>query len=850
VVRTVRQQACHSLLREIMSTNDTFGDTDELYDEGSASSVVLGIAAGFLIGLLIRTVSSLVPYRWRKFSLPFTASMLIAGLLCGLIVVYANPSDGMTAGLEQLEGINPTVLFAVFMPALITPSGLSLEYHTVNHIWFKAFALAIPGTMVNAALITMVAKYVFPYSWSWSQSFLLGSILSATDPIAVISIMESSGCDPVLTTIINGESLLNDGVAYVLFEVFLQWVEGSDMAASSIVRFVFKASLGGPALGIAFAIGTMVWLQILFNDSIAEITVTLTAAYSLWTLSDQILSVSAVLAVLFFSIFLGMYGKNHIGSKSIKAFDFFWKWVDWVANTLIFFLAGLIIATEISNRNDSISGKDWGMAFSLYFLLIPIRMISIIILYPILSFGRYGLKFKDFIVLSWSGLRGAVGLTLALIVYGSDTIQDEEFRVLCFFNVGVIATLTLLIQGTTTGYLLKFLGYTQVPETKRHVQIQSAELIHHIAISGIEEAKIDAKNGVLGPADWELVSKLSTVEVNKYIELRGGESMKKAALKKMASAIHEDELIQDLRDRFLRALKANYYVAFLQEYLTPAEISLLTSSVEQCSDNLEHPLSDWKALHKKFDLSMFSTSVTGDNSWRGRIACMGSAMRKFAVRREGPLQSFAVRNAAMTATFICAHSESRRQLTLFVKLEEGEVNRRKAEQDTSMVTTSPTLGHIDASKFHHEDDIKPFWDTAQFDEIRKINLESFLRKQASSFHPDFTQKTESESLLHHMVRHDLILVDDVRRILGIVLEESRDEQRQAESFLNRLRTESPEELLDVSTEFFSRDILKRQSKMLDFFLQLGLLEKEEVMCAQGMVYGRMKRLHGHHYENE
>ena len=134
MVRTVRQQACHSLLREIMSTNDTFGDTDELYDEGSASSVVLGIAAGFLIGLLIRTVSALVPYRWRKFSLPFTASMLIAGLLCGLIVVYANPSDGMTAGLEQLEGINPTVLFAVFMPALITPSGLSLEYHTVNHI--------------------------------------------------------------------------------------------------------------------------------------------------------------------------------------------------------------------------------------------------------------------------------------------------------------------------------------------------------------------------------------------------------------------------------------------------------------------------------------------------------------------------------------------------------------------------------------------------------------------------------------------------------------------------------------------------------------------------------------------
>lgn len=832
-----------------MADNSTdVGDSADLYDEGSASSVVLGIVAGFLIGLVIRTVSSLVPYKWRKFSLPFTASMLIAGLLCGLIVVYATPNDGMTKGLEQLEGINPTVLFAVFMPALITPSGLSLQFHTVNHIWLKAFALAIPGTMINAALITMVAKYVFPYSWSWSQSFLFGSILSATDPIAVISIMESSGCDPVLTTIINGESLLNDGVAYVLFEVFLGWVEGNDMVASSVVKFVFKASLGGPALGIAFAIVTMIWLQILFNDSIAEITVTLTAAYSLWTLSDQILSVSAVLAVLFFSMFLGMYGKSHISPKCIKPFDFFWKWVDWIANTLIFFLAGLIVATEISNQNDSISGKDWGMAFSLYFLLIPIRIVSLILLYPILAFGKYGLNFKDLVILSWAGLRGAVGLTLALIVYGSDSIQDETFRILCFFHVGIIATLTLLIQGTTTAYLLKLLGYTKVPETKRHIQIQSAELIHHLAMSGIEEAKLHAQTDLLGPADWKLVSNLSTVEVSKFVEQRGGKSLKRMA-SKGTSSISEDELIEDLRDRILRAVKANYHIAFLQEYLTPAEINLLTSSVDESSDTLNQPLSDWNILRKSLDLSVLDLSATKDTSWKSRINRARSAFYRFIVRREGPLQSLAKRNAAMVATFICAHAEARRQLVLFAKLEEGEVKRRKAGQEKPENVTISTTEHQYSydSKSYHEDEIYPYWDTSQYDEIRKINLESFLTSQASSFHPDSTHKTGGESFLHHVVRHNIIFVDDVRRILQVVLEESRAEQSAAEDFLSQLRKKAPEELIDVSTEFSSIDILKRQSKMLDFFLQLGLLEKEEVAYAQGMVFSRMKRLHGHYY---
>lgn len=837
-----------------MSTNttDDVGTTEELYEEGSASYVVLGIVAGFLIGLLIRTISAKVPYKYRKFALPFTASMLISGLICGLIVVYSSSDDGMSEGLKKLETINPTVLFAVFMPALITPSGLSLQYHTVNHIWFKAFALAIPGTMINAALITLVAKYVFPYSWSWSQSFLLGSILSATDPIAVISIMESSGCDPVLTTIINGESLLNDGVAYVLFEVFLQWVEGSEMVAGNVVKFVFKASLGGPALGIAFAIVVMIWLQLLFNDSIAEITVTLTAAYSLWTLSDQILSVSAVLAVLFFSMFLGMYGRNHISSKSVKPFDFFWSWVDWVANTLIFFLAGLIIATEISNQNELISGKDWGMAISLYFLLIPIRIISIIILFPILSYGRYGLKLKDMVILSWSGLRGAVGLTLALIVYGSDSIQDEEFRVLCFFNVGIIASLTLLVQGSTTSYLLKLLGYTKIPATKRHVQIQSAELIHRLALSGIEDAKILSQDGILGPADWKLVSDLSTVEVAKYIELRGGKSTRKAVIKGERSTIHKNELVQDFRERLLRAIKANYHVAFLQEYLTPAEINLLTNSVEQSSDSLDQPLSDWSVLFNNFDLSVFSRPASGTVPWKERFSRIKSSFQKFIVRREGPLQSFATRNAAMAVTFVCAHAEARRQLILFANLEEGEVERKKTASNTE-AKTMVTMEQLyrDSIKVHHEDEVEPYWDTSQYQEIRKLNLANFLSHQAQPPDPDSPRKPYSESLFYNIVRRDLIPLAEARKILHDVLEESRSEQRSAEDFLNELRLKSPEDLLDVSTEFFSIDILKRQSKMLDFFLQLGLLEKEEVTYAQGMVFSRMKRLHGHYfYQNE
>ncbi len=403
-------------MSSINVTDQSVGDTSVQYEAGDgeepATDIVLAIATALLFGLLIRTVDGLLPRRWKERSIPFTASVLISGLVTGIVLIYGGSSDDISTGLRKLESIEPSVLFAVFMPALITPSGLTLDFYQVRRTIPYWFTLAIFGTMINAALITMVVRYVLPYSWSWSKAWLLGAILSATDPVSVVSIMEANACDEKLKTIINGESLVNDGIAYVLFEIFLGWVLGEAVVASDVVSFVFKAALGGPALGIAFALAVTVWFELLKADAISVITLSLTAAYTLWTLSDSILGVSAVLAVLFYSGFVGLYGQDHIRPGSVQSsFQAFWRWVDWVANSTIFFLAGLIIAFEVSNNASdplryNISGKDWGMMFSLYLLLIPIRVASIVILSPILTAGRLGLNWKDMIVLSWSGLRG------------------------------------------------------------------------------------------------------------------------------------------------------------------------------------------------------------------------------------------------------------------------------------------------------------------------------------------------------------------------------------------------------------------------------------------------------------
>ena len=812
------------------------GDTSDQYEGAeNAADVVLAISCALLLGLVIRTVNSLLPRKWQKNTLPFTASVLITGLVVGIVLIYGGSSDDVSSGLRQLEKISPVVLFAVFMPALITPSGLTLDFHEVKHTVVYWFSLAIFGTMINATLITMVARYVFPYSWSWSQSWLLGAILAATDPVSVISIMEANACDEKLKTVVNGESLVNDGVAYCMFEVFLGWAEGEAVLAGDVVKFVFKAALGGPALGVGFALAVTLWFELLDSDAISVISLSLAAAYALWTLSDVVLGVSAVLAVLFFSGFVGLYGKTHIRGAAQAAFSSFWEWVDWIANTLIFFVGGLIIASEVSNNASDplrykISGKDWGMMFSLYFLLIPIRVVSIAILSPILLTGRYRMSIKDLVVLSWSGLRGAVGLTLSLIVYNGD-IEDKQYTTLVFFFVGGAAVLSLLIQGTTTGLLLEKLGYTTVSPAKQHLQLQSAELVDQVGIACIERAKerAAAAGFVMGEPDWEQCKKLSNIDVASMIKERFAEKGDDTALK-YSLTVHEKELLENLRERLLRAVQSHYELCARQGYLTPAEISILTSSIENASDALDEPLDDWGYLEKELDLSCLQEETTG---WRGATMKILAKTRKFIVQQRGPLSSLARRNPALILTCMFAHAEAQRQLQLWVEL---EADADDLDDGVGFSTDKPRQHSFNESldKLHK---YQPYWDA---DELR--DLGALARETHAQRHP--TKHSMRNSLVHHLTSNSLMLAEDVKKVLAIVCDESTLQIQRANDVFDAIKATQPEEVQNVATELLTIDVLLKQAKMIKFFVDLGLLEGSEVDACLDVIALRQRGLTG------
>ena len=277
--------------------------------------------------------------------------------------------------------------------------------------------------------ITM--KYILGYSgdFTWESCLLFGSIISATDPVAVVALLKELGASKRLATMIEGESLLNDGTAMVIFLVLLDIVEGKETTPSQIIGKFCRLSFGGPALGLVCGVFVQLILSKLHNNFVLEINTTFVAAYIVFFVAEGTpVHVSGILALVFLGLFMNKQGKTRISVESEHAMHHVWGYIGFMAETIIFILSGVImgIRLAIGNHEDAtvvIDGKDFLLVLANYALLHVIRFSMIGMFWPILRKLGYGMEFRHVILCSYAGLRGAVGLSLALMVVSSKNIN-------------------------------------------------------------------------------------------------------------------------------------------------------------------------------------------------------------------------------------------------------------------------------------------------------------------------------------------------------------------------------------------------------------------------------------------
>lgn len=300
----------------------------------------------------------------------------------------------------------------------------------------------------------------------------------------VVALLKSAGASPKLTILIVGESLLNDGVALVLFELFLELLNGHTFTAADIVVFALRAVLGSCVVGLAFGVATIRWLRsakrpLRHEDITIQIAVTISSAYLCFFTAQYSFGMSGVLSCGAAGVVIAALGPPVILDQ--KAMHSVWSIMEWSFNTLIFLLAGLILGHR---KFTYLSPIDWLLLPVLYLMLMLVRVFVLTIFYPVVSRIGHKLSLPEAIFMSWAGLRGALAIVLGLIVQrgtdGDDDLLQETDRL--FFYCGGIAAMTLFINATTAKLLLKKLGLIGKHSIEKNLVVTSIKrkLLKHM----------------------------------------------------------------------------------------------------------------------------------------------------------------------------------------------------------------------------------------------------------------------------------------------------------------------------------------------------------------------------------
>ena len=173
---------------------------------------------------------------------------------------------------------------------------------------------------------------------------MFGAIISATDPVAVVALLKELGASKKLATMIEGESLFNDGTAMVIFLIMLEMVEGKELSFGEMLGKFARLSFLGPLLGLCFGLLVEYILHKIHNNYVLETNLTIVAAYMCWFVAENTeVHVSGILAIVALGLYMSYAGKTGFSSESFHAMHHVWGYVGFCAETMIFMLAGIII---------------------------------------------------------------------------------------------------------------------------------------------------------------------------------------------------------------------------------------------------------------------------------------------------------------------------------------------------------------------------------------------------------------------------------------------------------------------------------------------------------------------------
>jgi len=240
------------------------------------------------------------------------------------------------------------------------------------------------------------------------------------------------------------------------------------MSVISVSYNFVRNACGGPLLGIIIGIFGSFWLRRVIRDDVLTTIITFVLCYILFWLAEfTFIHVSGILAIVSLGLFMSAFGKTNIYSESEHAVHTIWSFVQYACETLIFLLTGILIGTEMFT-GETYSTMDWIRLFAFWILCNVMRYVMVFTFLPFIKCFGYGINNRELMVLCYGGLRGALGITLALMV-SVDSDLPKRLRKLTLFYMAGTAFLTLILNGTTCRSIVEYVKMVECPPIKTKI---------------------------------------------------------------------------------------------------------------------------------------------------------------------------------------------------------------------------------------------------------------------------------------------------------------------------------------------------------------------------------------------
>jgi monovalent cation/hydrogen antiporter len=381
----------------------------------------------------------------RLVHVPYPIVLVIGGLALGLVL---GPDDTVT--------LDPELVLVLFLPPLLYSSAFFANLHDIRAGFRVVTVQAVGLVLVTMCVVAVVAHALIP-DMPWAVAFVLGAIVSPTDALAPAEILRRLHVPRRLVSLIEGESLLNDGTALVAYNTAIAAVGASFVFLDATGDFVVNVAGG---IGVGLVVGkVLVEVRRRINDIPTEITISLLSGYAGY-IPAEALHVSGVLGAVTAGIVIG-WAAPQISTASMRLQGFaVWEILTFLLNALLFVLIGLQLPTILEGLTDEtpLTYLGWAAAISaaviltrLIFAEVFTRFIRFVDRREIQRARRASWRMR--LVGAWCGMRGAVSLAAALALE-----PDFPQRDIVLFLTFAVIFATLVLQGLTLPPLIKALG--------------------------------------------------------------------------------------------------------------------------------------------------------------------------------------------------------------------------------------------------------------------------------------------------------------------------------------------------------------------------------------------------------